>query len=249
MSNPNTDDLLARLQALPPDERARLLQQLGLAPTPNPVVDMGGGNQFGATNIGDIAGRDVLKGEVALSADARINGVAVGVNLGTIIYGRDPSEDERRQLAWYLARLASKLSRLPLRGLEERLDQGDGVALARVYVMLATRRETEFYQYIDGMRFFVDNDPENEIQPDNHPDWQLPDQPIVAFYEDGLKPHPMWTLLRAVIATEALIQHARLVLLGDPGSGKSTFLRHLAWALARRGLDQGDETTALPGWG
>ncbi|MCG8348824.1 MAG: hypothetical protein MI924_13720 [Chloroflexales bacterium] len=145
MIDPDTDDLLARLQALSPDERTRLLQQLDLVPTPNAVVDMGGSNQFGAASFGDVAGHDVRKGiegEVTLSADARINGVAVGVNLGTIIYGRDPSEDERRRLAWYLARLASKLSRLPLRGLEERLDRGDGVALARVYVRLATTDDT-----------------------------------------------------------------------------------------------------------
>jgi len=38
------------------------------------------------------------------------------------------------------------------------------------------------------------------------------------------------------------------VLLDDPGSGKSTFMRHLAWALAQRGLDQHSEATALVGW-
>src|SRR5262245_53127581 len=37
----------------------------------------------------------------AVSNDGRIDGVAVGVNLGTIIYGRTPQEDERRQLVWY----------------------------------------------------------------------------------------------------------------------------------------------------
>lgn len=57
-------------------------------------------------------------------------------------------------------------------------------------------------------------------------------------------------LLRSYLATEA-IKHAtnsRLVLLGDPGSGKSTFFRHLAWALARRGLDQASPDTDLVGW-
>ncbi len=50
--------------------------------------------------------------------DGRIDGVAVGVNQGVIIYGRRPEEDERRRLVWYLDRLANKLYRLPLRGLE-----------------------------------------------------------------------------------------------------------------------------------
>jgi len=53
---------------------------------------------------------------------------------------------------------------------------------------------------------------------------------------------------RAQIVTEALWENPRLVLLGDPGSGKSTFLRHLAWALARRGLDQAGPDTELFGW-
>jgi hypothetical protein len=70
-----------------------------------------------------------------VSNDGRIDGVAVGVNLGTIIYGRTPEEEERRRLVWHLDRLANKLYRLPLRGLEERLDQGNGVVLPQVYVI------------------------------------------------------------------------------------------------------------------
>ena len=53
------------------------------------------------------------------------------------------AEEERRRLVWYLAALANKLARLPLRGLEERLDQGNGLALPRVYVMLATKTRVE----------------------------------------------------------------------------------------------------------
>jgi hypothetical protein len=85
-------------------------------PAQAPVVDLRGA-QTGDAHLGDVAGRDVRKGTeggVALSDDARLNGVAVGVNLGTIIYGRDPTEDERRRLAWYLHALAGDLRRLPL---------------------------------------------------------------------------------------------------------------------------------------
>jgi len=55
-------------------------------------------------------------------------------------------------------------------------------------------------------------------------------------------------LWRSLLSTEAVQAHQRLVLLGDPGGGKSTFLRHLAWALAQRGLDERSNDTALFGW-
>ncbi|HEY3230261.1 MAG TPA: NACHT domain-containing protein [Roseiflexaceae bacterium] len=121
-----------------------------------------------------------VRGAVDVAGEARID-VVVGVNLGRIIYGRDPREDERRQLVWYLQTLAAKLYRLPLRGLDERLDRGDGLALPRVYVALATTAKR--------------------------------------------------------LAVQAVEAHPHLILLGEPGSGKSTFLRHLAWALAQCVLD------------
>ncbi len=48
--------------------------------------------------------------------------------------------------------------------------------------------------------------------------------------------------LRRLGALEAVILTRQAVLLGDPGSGKSTFVNHLAHALARREWDR------LPGW-
>jgi formylglycine-generating enzyme required for sulfatase activity/energy-coupling factor transporter ATP-binding protein EcfA2 len=50
------------------------------------------------------------------------------------------------------------------------------------------------------------------------------------------------------LVTEAVQKYQHLVLLGDPGSGKSTFLRHLAWSLAQRGLDQLSDVSKLHGW-
>ena len=89
------------------------------------------------------AARDVVTGTTNVSGT--VNGAAVGVNLGTIIYGRDPSEDERRRLVWYLDALAGDLRCLPLRGLDTNLAQATnasahsaGISLAQVYVMVAT---------------------------------------------------------------------------------------------------------------
>src|SRR5262245_12955413 len=81
----------------------------------------------------------------ALPAERDIN-IATNqtiTNLSTIIYGPDPDAIQREQLTRYLQRLAAKLQRLPLRGLAAQLDDGPGIALPYVYMMLATTSHVE----------------------------------------------------------------------------------------------------------
>src|SRR6266540_452585 len=218
------------------------------------------------TVAGDKVGGDKVAGDKIVEPQGTVNvtgaaRIAVGINLGQIIYGADPTDAQREQLTRYLRRLAAKLQRLPLRGLAARLDEGTGIALPKVYVMLATANRVVVAE--DGValagyirpveQFYQGEDPNKPLKEYYDPDRALPDRAIIAeepmIYRDRREREAHGhRLYRALLASEAVQQHQRLVLLGDPGGGKSTFLHHLAWALAQRGLDQLSNDTALFGW-
>ena len=65
------------------------------------------------------------------------------------------------------------------------------------------------------------------------------DHPLRPWVEDE---DALRRAMRKVTALEALANRRRLVLLGKPGSGKSTFVNHLAYAMAGGLLDE------EPGW-
>lgn len=207
-----------------------------------------------------VVGNKIIEpqGTVGVSGSAH---VAVGVNLGRILYGADPTDLQREQLTRYLRRLVAKLQRLPLRGLAAHLDEGSGIPMAKVYVMLATENRViaaEDSASLAGYtrsveQFHQDGEHDKPLKADFGPDRALPDRAIIAvepvIYRDRREREVRGCrLYRALLATEAVHRHQHLVLLGDPGGGKSTFLRHLAWALAQRGLDQGDRETRLFRW-
>ncbi|MEI7770236.1 MAG: SUMF1/EgtB/PvdO family nonheme iron enzyme [Chloroflexales bacterium] len=168
------------------------------------------------------------------------------LNLAIAIYGADPGQERREQLARYLDRLAAKLSHLPLRGIDERLDHGDGIALHHVYVMLATQSRVDITRGTEEAVkvYFVDEKVRRELKPEFDPRTALPDRAILGY--TAATNNEFYTLARAKLATEALADSLRLVLCGEPGGGKSTFVRYLAWALAEQSL--GRQAPALAGW-
>jgi formylglycine-generating enzyme required for sulfatase activity len=195
--------------------------------------------------------------------------IDVGLNLGTIIYGHRPEDDELRRLVWYLDRLATKLHRLPLRGIEDQLERGKGVALPQVYVTLASLDDEiveegssdseeigKFFSFEGSPHLLKDlisaysrssyskkYDPNTAarmlfegLDRNYSEDWVSPPKAISAISAEQGK--NKLELYRQLLLTELVNKHKRIVILGSPGSGKSTFVRHLAWSLAMRGLDQ-----------
>lgn len=170
------------------------------------------------------------------------------VHLETVIYGPDSSAEQRELLATYLEQLAAKLRRLPLRGLAPSLDNGPGIGLPQVYVTLATTSRTVIVvggESVGAARFLTNGYP-SPLKKEYAPDWALPSQAIIAIeplsIDNGDDEAPGFAWMRSTLVAEAVQQAPRLVLLGDPGSGKSTVLRHLAWSMAMRGA------APLPGW-
>ncbi|GAA5531253.1 SUMF1/EgtB/PvdO family nonheme iron enzyme [Herpetosiphon gulosus] len=176
--------------------------------------------------------------------DSEFYGPVVGVNLGTIIYGRPPEETERQRLVAYLEQLSNshRIMRVVGQGSSHLTS---GIDLASAYMMLAVenRYRQMFLLTID--EFEVDQTDQFSIPEELSVDRCLPDQAIVR-----VAPNTADTLalFRAELVTETVLENPHLVLCGPPGSGKSTFAKHLVWALAQRGLDQINHYTGLLGW-
>lgn len=156
----------------------------------------------------------------------------------------------RRLWTPYLERLDARLQRLPQRRPAARLDHGGDVALEQVFTMPATQSTTTLRR---GARsqlsaYFADAGSLQPARPYD-PELALPSAALVASLQvaGSASGDPQVLLLRSLLATEAVQQHPRLVMLGEPGSGKSTFLRYLAWDLARQGLARQREVGAATG--
>ncbi len=231
---------------LPSDQRARI----------EALVFFGSGNQFGDVKMGDVAGGDVIKDtQGSVNNTGTVKGAAVGVNQGTIQLFftaaglPDPADAQRALVQRYLARVVETCDRLRLSGLvqRERRDASPALTLSHVYVALAA--ETwERMDEADSADTFAD------ALTVGDPAVVLPEatRRVIALQHEAdprrmaNRPDvPRFHLERPLLLTEALSRHRHVVLLGGPGSGKSSFVRHLAVALAH-GEDA--HPSALPGW-
>ena len=175
--------------------------------------------------------------------NSHVNGVVVGVNLGTIIYGRPPNELERKRLVDYLDQVTKSHSTMRVVGVDSS-HLKSGVDLASVYMMLAVQHRYRQVRPLTPEETAAYHQQQFEIPDELSTDQCLPDQAIITV-DDRAGP---LALLRAELATETVLEQPYLVLCGAPGSGKSTFANHLVWVLAQRGLDQLSQQTNLLGW-
>ena len=175
--------------------------------------------------------------------DSEFYGPVVGVNLGTIIYGRPPEEAERQRLVAYLEQVTKSHNALRVMGVGSS-HLTSGIDLASAYMMLAVQGRQRVVRPLTQDEVAAYQQRTFEIPEELSADQCLPDHAVLAVAErDG-----HLALLRAELATETVLNHPYLVLCGPPGSGKSTFAKHLVWALAQRGRDQINHHTGLLGW-
>ncbi len=264
MTDADTNPLQALLAALPADVREQLARlspaQLAAALAANASGDAASPATGGDTRLRP-------SGDLVIAGETQFKGVAVANNLGLIIFNRTPEEDELRRLSRYLGALVNRLYHLPLRGIAATLEEGKPLSMPQVYVMLAVRSnrplvflgQDEIAQCfdIDDRRELAANW-RRHVKREYSADWARPDKAIVEVADsfDGVtygsggldRGATHIAGMRSALAAELVADNAKLVLLGDPGSGKSTFVRHLAWVLARRGLDHTPAETELPGW-
>jgi len=137
----------------------------------------------------------------------------------------------------YLRHLIERTSQLPLRGVDVR--SGDPAhakrpRLAQVYVDLDITTMVIYDQ--DRLIAKLRTDSKARI---------IQEQEVVA---EPARSKPNLAM-RDLGALEITIKNQRLILLGDPGSGKSTFVNHLAFCLAMHRLEpENSWLTHLTGW-
>jgi hypothetical protein len=159
---------------------------------------------------------------------AGAHGTAIGTVQGSVYIGPQP-RNPVEALAIYRRVIARSCGQLPLRGVD--IGAADPTAgqkplsLTNVYVDLDTTAQASVYVDLDTTA----RTPSSKVGKKQK-------------FIDRADARPFTAL-------EAAIANRQLVLLGDPGGGKSTFVNHLAHCLAMQALEpQSKWLDRLPGW-
>ncbi len=143
-------------------------------------------------------------------------------------YHGNGADNPQRAEAVYRDRLAERCNILPMRSIDPAPGASTGrqkpLSLARVYIELDTRRSAP----VESIEAALDAARRGDVRR-----FHAEDSPAERSREDHYQP---------LAALEAVILNRQLVLLGEPGSGKTTFVDHLAYALARQDWE------CLPQW-
>jgi formylglycine-generating enzyme required for sulfatase activity len=246
------------------DAFARLLaQEMAALPGRSSLtVTLGDGTVVGGSVVtGDLTlthstfvGRDqvTVQGDGNVVGDgSRATVIKTGDHSPVTFVEDTRSQDEARRqehaLRTYLERLAGECNVLYLRGMDPHaadVTRQETMSLAAVYTALDTTRRMPLSD--EELTALKERGVETGFFPKN---------PVSGA---GARPE------RAMSALEAASRFDRLVLLGDPGAGKSTFINYLAFRLARASLDAHhrreqamvgadvlraeNQVEALPGW-
>ena len=161
----------------------------------------------------------IAQGEGAVAAGA--GGVAAGRDIVGNIYFGPPPQNSAEALRIYRRVLMNACRHLPLRGMDVR-----------------TSDPTGGQQRLDLAQVYVNLDTRTQV-PLTEKDKEKREQ---REYLEERETRPLGVL-------EAAIGNRHLVILGDPGSGKSTFVSHLALCLVAHDLQpEAGWLDRLPGW-
>jgi formylglycine-generating enzyme required for sulfatase activity len=150
---------------------------------------------------------------------AGAGGVAVGGNVQGDIYVGPPPQDSAEALRIYRRVLAQSSGHLPLRGVD-----------------LGASDPASGRQRLGLAQVYVNLDTKTQV-------------PVAEKERGKGRALPEGRETRPLGALEAAINNRRLVFLGDPGSGKSTFVNHLTQCLAVHSLEpEAGWLDRLPGW-
>ena len=239
------------------------------------LVFFGSGNQFGAVTVGDVAGEDVVKGAVNNRGTVTGAAVGVNQGTVQLFFGQEPPPDAKGLLTDYLTALHDQVValRLARMGTQRKDVRGTSLLpplhLADVFTHLITdgdelvlyeeilpAREAEArLKQADVAEHTADAMPPEDVRRRR---LSFCNEPDAAFFQRlgkreqlAISDLPGETLLRLqvtrpLLAIESLARQARLVLLGAPGSGKSTVFTYVVLLLTTRTLPSGWSALPVP---